>query len=474
MGSTDKRAEKIAVFSGLLMVLMLMVYQLLNRLGLLPGVLCISGNCCAGITPALALVLSLFILKQYGTANPQARERLEKSYRRSLGLATFSVVISVGSALILFLIVGYLLVSGWIFSLLYPAQQADIEQMMLSPRSPIPSYDPTQAVKQVPVANFTPSYGYAYMKAHTIGGNGGGLYGCQVKLTVHRGAGVDHGEDVYLDNHARSWPGDIRFTNSTDSPLSYWIEASDADTAVVWVKIDYIPACPEVATVKMYYGKEGDSGASSGQDTFVWFADFTDAGESARQWEEVPGSGEITVASGVLTIDNAGSETAQVTGRMRACTGYVLRYRVKAVSGGAAASEGIGWCGYEDPQNNGVAAEYSGGGQSRYRAWSGSGEHSLSPIPGWSEDTWHTQEILRYFISNTEISLGPKKVGYVLDDAGQVNETAQSAIFADDGVVRIYAAGPGSEIQVDWLLVRDDATLGEPLQGAWSKETTSG
>jgi hypothetical protein len=54
---------------------------------------------------------------------------------------------------------------------------------------------------------------------------------------------------------------DLRFLDESDTELSYWIEAGDATSAVVWVKVGQIPASGQ-ATVMAYYGNTAASPAS--------------------------------------------------------------------------------------------------------------------------------------------------------------------------------------------------------------------
>ena len=67
----------------------------------------------------------------------------------------------------------------------------------------------------------------------------------------------------------------IRFTNSSDNLLSYWIESKvDGSWAYVWVKVPSIPAS-STATIYLYYGNTTPvSSASNGTATFILFSDF--------------------------------------------------------------------------------------------------------------------------------------------------------------------------------------------------------
>ncbi|GAI72931.1 unnamed protein product, partial [marine sediment metagenome] len=87
--------------------------------------------------------------------------------------------------------------------------------------------------------------GYAYRQKIPIKRVDGAVSLYQMKLNVHKGAGVSSGNDCYLKDHALSWtgtvPNDIRFTKADGTTqLDYWIEDSDANDGVVWVEFDPI------------------------------------------------------------------------------------------------------------------------------------------------------------------------------------------------------------------------------------------
>ena len=63
---------------------------------------------------------------------------------------------------------------------------------------------------------------------------------------------------------------DIRFTDSNNNILPYWVEKWDYtnETASIWVKVPYIPADGE-AKIKMYYGNPNAESKSNFEGTFI-------------------------------------------------------------------------------------------------------------------------------------------------------------------------------------------------------------
>jgi len=67
---------------------------------------------------------------------------------------------------------------------------------------------------------------------------------------------------------------DLRFTDTSDNILDYWIENYIPSTsAVVWVKVPLIPGSG-TTKIYMYYGNGGVGSKSDGDAVFEFFDDF--------------------------------------------------------------------------------------------------------------------------------------------------------------------------------------------------------
>ncbi len=93
------------------------------------------------------------------------------------------------------------------------------------------------------------------------------------KITVHKSAGTDTLTDVYLGTSVKDDFSDVHFTAADGSTeLSYYIESSVSGSyAVMWVKLDTLPAYGSTQVFYVYYGNAGASSASSGSGTFLLF-----------------------------------------------------------------------------------------------------------------------------------------------------------------------------------------------------------
>lgn len=105
-----------------------------------------------------------------------------------------------------------------------------------------------------------------------------------IKVTLVKGSGSNAAGIGYLDNQCLNWPNDIRFTDNSGNELSFYREESDAADGTWWIKVSSIPTGSNT-TIWVYFGKSGDSDASSGANTFIHFDNF-ETGDLSR-WDSV-------------------------------------------------------------------------------------------------------------------------------------------------------------------------------------------
>ncbi|MCC5994254.1 MAG: DUF2341 domain-containing protein [Candidatus Aenigmarchaeota archaeon] len=133
--------------------------------------------------------------------------------------------------------------------------------------------------------NFNPSYawlsGWQYRKAINItNSDSTTLTDYQVLVTLDTRTLISQGK-------MRSDCGDIRFANSTDYLLSYWIESGcNTNNTRVWVKVPSIPASSST-TIYVYYGNPSATSLSNGTAVFIRFDDFSYSGSpDTTKWRE--------------------------------------------------------------------------------------------------------------------------------------------------------------------------------------------
>jgi hypothetical protein len=95
---------------------------------------------------------------------------------------------------------------------------------------------------------------------------------------------------------------DLRFRDSADNELSYWLESKvDSISATIWVKVPVITEY-STTTIYMYYGPTYTTSASNGNATFDFFDDFNDI----TAWTEST-PGQWSVENGILQSPDSGT-----------------------------------------------------------------------------------------------------------------------------------------------------------------------
>jgi len=121
--------------------------------------------------------------------------------------------------------------------------------------------------------NFTPSYawlsGWQYRRAINITN-----LNITINITDYQVLVTLNTQTLISQGKMRSDCGDIRFTNSSDYLLNYWIESGCNTTSTkIWVKVPNIPANSNT-TIYVYYGNPNATSLSNGTATFDYFDDF--------------------------------------------------------------------------------------------------------------------------------------------------------------------------------------------------------
>jgi hypothetical protein len=92
---------------------------------------------------------------------------------------------------------------------------------------------------------------------------------------------------------------DLRFYDSNDVLLDYWIENwNTAGTSNIWVEV------PTTGTTSltMYYGNGSATAVSNGDNTFIFFDDFSGSSVNTTKWSAYPNPAAITVSGGSVTL----------------------------------------------------------------------------------------------------------------------------------------------------------------------------
>lgn len=248
--------------------------------------------------------------------------------------------------------------------------------------------------------------GWQYRKKHEIEGSSAGAEtDYQIRIKVHYGSGTDDDENVYLNSKCRSDFGDIRFTKDDGTTLlDYWMEEKvNSDYAIFWVKVPSIPASPDTATIYIYYGKSDATYVGDGDDTFLFFDDFSGTELDPNKWYIY---GHTSISDGILTFYGSSSGhriqsktcfSAGVAWRFKAkydlSTYYTLR---SGLTDGSYPSKRFG----NDPNHTCIDVTPENGNE-RLRNTKNSNKVDVT-LQSISENTWRTWE-LRWLSSKTEL-----------------------------------------------------------------------
>jgi len=124
------------------------------------------------------------------------------------------------------------------------------------------------------------SFTYRYYKNIPVAArSSGSISDCPMHLFVYSGSGTDSPGVVYLSNHSNYFPNDIRFYDSNDNFLWYFIEDASTNPISVWLKVPTISQT-STTTYKICYGSNSSVPTSSNaanvfSDFMMWDSDHT-------------------------------------------------------------------------------------------------------------------------------------------------------------------------------------------------------
>lgn len=295
----------------------------------------------------------------------------------------------------------------------------------------------------------------------------------QIRFIVHYGAGTDSGEDVYLNGNCRTDFGDIRFFEGAVE-LSYWMESmTTSSTAVFWVKLAGNLDTGALA-VTLQYGNPAVTTTSNGDDTFLFFDDFSgDLSKWTRH--KVVGvypqiSGGYVRCGGGTTTAGANTYGHTVLGSSASYAAFQnnaieYRYKMSANTIGEVGFRGVFGTdtGYKTRNDNRAATP---GNNILIHPY----YYNQLPLLSWAEianpyaggaftvDQWYRGTLTAY-----QSSLKSYR-------NGTLTNSATDATYAGAGEISLQNHF-GTYSDYDWVAVRKFAGA-EPTRGSWGGEIT--
>jgi len=274
--------------------------------------------------------------------------------------------------------------------------------------------------------------------------------------------------DITLGGHAKTDFGDLRFSNSANGPLDYFIDHVDGTTpnqaAHIDVEIDSVATSD--TQIKVWYGNSSATSESSSANTFILFDDF----ERGNDGDAV--GGDWTVSAGTCEIDTAqkyaGTRSFRAVGSVGG--GGLATIPMTAASGEYAIQV---WMRKQDAAWASLLAH--GDGAKRLSLFANTSEdittHDGSTYndtgANSTNDTWQLYEV-----NNIDFSAGTFDV---YQDNSLIKSGATMATSsANEDNIRIGCGSFAADVWIDNLIVRQwNATPPEWQGDGWSAEQSN-
>lgn len=293
---------------------------------------------------------------------------------------------------------------------------------------------------------------WSYRKQVKVSHASGALSNYQMKILVGESSGAS-GEEVDLGGLAQTDFDDLRFTNFDGALLDYWIESVSGTTpnqlATVWVEFDSIGTSD--TPFYMYYGNGSASNGSNGNNTFIFFDDFSGSSLNTAKWQEY--ATNVTVSGGTATTYNGSVNLYAYNtgsgGLIPSLTTWQLKMRTIAYNDYARYG-----CGYRDQSlSTGYSTVWYEGPADTWTSFLGT-----SPATGLNNlaiTVWH----------NIRITYDGSSGTFYLDDV------SKKTLSTSGKTLSILYLGSCKRDEYDWVfLSKFDAA--SPVFGGWGNQET--
>jgi len=305
-------------------------------------------------------------------------------------------------------------------------------------------------------------YGWGWRKSHVINGTADGAQtNYQVRITVHKGAGADGGEHVYLNGECRDDFGDIRFIDSDgETELDYWMqEYISGDKAVFWVEIPNIPASPNTVSIYIYFDKPTATTTSNGNATFPLFDHFEGTTLDPVKWYKIQGT--IVVSGSVLKLVGVSPTEVRIRSNMTFNAYRRIHSRLRWSKADLKSGHHIGFEDYAPYHPNGLGTMSIGvANKIRYYVRHGGLFYSSADTPISTPTAYHIWSV-KWFGNS-------QKAEFYEDDTLWGTYVTNAC---PDKAHNVPANMCGTstvdhDVFIDWTFVRKCTDI-EPTHGAW-------
>ena len=290
---------------------------------------------------------------------------------------------------------------------------------------------------------------WAYRKQFTLTNSSSALTDYQIVFTVYRSTGTDSGTTVYVGTKCQDDYDDIRFTDSSGTVLSCWIESSSSSSATIWVKFPSIPAGS--STWYLYYGNASATAVSNGDATFLFFDDFTGSSIDKSKWTIETGS--PTISGGICALAATSGSNDRIVTNSSYGLSTICRMRWKTSVESAFISHGY----YSSAAER--AALFCDGGKGYITSKQGTSTTTPHSNPYTSYATWEIRRI------------SGSAVEFVYNNGTPTTVTTNITTNNIPISLRVAYSSIPHTSYFDWVAIRKYAST-EPTISSWGSEET--
>jgi prepilin-type N-terminal cleavage/methylation domain-containing protein len=313
------------------------------------------------------------------------------------------------------------------------------------------------------ILSYNPNSGYGQYQAYLTGyskrkiitvNSSSTLNNYQMKFTIYRSTGTDSGFNVYVGTNCQSDYDDIRFTNSSNTVLDYWIESSDASSATIWVEADSLGSGD--TTMYLYYANASATAVSSGDNTFEFFDGFEGSAIDTLKWTD--GSG-LTVSNSWAINDTGSNGITSIKTFNIVSQNISVDVKLYTQSLG---NSGLSHGAYPllaDGVSNGMQWYPESASWDRYVNQNGSSS--------WQPGTERGLTVGRNYRSSWIIT--PSFQKHIVDSNTDFSDTFSGTTGVSTHRIAIGGGDATRDMRIDWVLVRK-YTSTEPTISSWGTE----
>ena len=303
--------------------------------------------------------------------------------------------------------------------------------------------------------------GWQYRKSHIIIGSEGAGANYQIRISVHRIAGTDSGDSVYLGTKCRSDFGDIRFT-AADGVTKYdhWLESVSGDVATFWIEVQ--SDLSNTQGIYIYYGNSAVTTASDGQATFLLFDDFSGTNLDRTRWNNPQGieGTDFSIVDGELRILPSSDRVYIFS---KDAFGPGVAYKASVNFADYRASGFLEWDGSIPDFNGDLAIWDDHERVERVDVENDGGNHHTDRVEQM-ENKWQTHSVQWYSTSHIVMHINEQEMKEFT--TGIPDGIPQIPVF-----LYVYDGDSSPKLYVRWVFVAKLVDT-PPIQGEWESEET--